>query len=100
MIKLAISTILLFSAIGAFAQDGTHRDGKTVFTQTCLMCHGELGNKGLAGAKDLTISTISDSLATAIVHDGKGAMMAYGKMLSAEELKNVVRYIKTLRAGC
>ena len=96
--KYVIILVSLLMSQYAFGQDHEPRDGKTIYTGTCLMCHGDLGDKGLAGAKNLITSTLSDSLSTAIIRDGKNAMMAYGSMLSEAELKNIVEYIKTLRA--
>ena len=97
MKKIAILSALIVLGFSSYGQEHVDRDGATVYTQTCLMCHGPLGDKGLAGAKNLIISTMSDSSTPAIVRDGKGAMMAYGTMLSEVELENIVVYIKTLR---
>ena len=97
MKKIAILSALIVLGFSSYGQEHVDRDGATVYTQTCLMCHDPLGDKGLAGAKNLIISTMSYSSTTAIVRDGKGAMIAYCTMLYEVELENIVVYIKTLR---
>lgn len=97
MKSISILFVLVALGLQSFAQSEP-RDGAAVYSATCLMCHGEDGDKGMAGAKHLSVSVLTDEEATTIVHDGKGAMMAYGTILSEAEIKNVVDYIKTLRA--
>jgi mono/diheme cytochrome c family protein len=79
--------------------------GEPVFKKNCLMCHGadgtgktKMGQK--LGAADLTsndIQSLSDEALAQTVRNGKGKMPAFDKTLSAEEITNVVQYVRTLR---
>lgn len=72
-------------------------NGAEIFKVNCITCHGENGAKMLAGAKDLSKSTLSDTDAENIIKNGKNSMQAYGKVLSDAEIKMLVEHIKTLR---
>ncbi len=71
--------------------------GKAVYEANCVMCHGEDGKKGLAGAKDLSVSTLSDNEKITVIMNGKGAMSPYKKVLTEDDIKAVVQYINTLK---
>ena len=71
--------------------------GRNVYSSKCSACHGDDGTRGLAGAKDLSTSTLSDQEVTEIIKSGKGSMAGYGAILSEKELSQVVEYVKTLR---
>jgi mono/diheme cytochrome c family protein len=73
------------------------RHGKAVYDANCVMCHGEDGKKGLAGAKDLSISSLNDNEKITVIMNGKGAMSPYKKVLSEEDIKAVVQYINTFK---
>lgn len=75
----------------------TATNGAEIFKGNCTSCHGENGAKMLAGAKDLSKSTLTDAEAVNIITNGKNAMQAYGKVLSEAEIKMLVEHIKTLR---
>ncbi|GAB4333745.1 MAG: hypothetical protein OHK0038_10090 [Flammeovirgaceae bacterium] len=71
--------------------------GKAVFTTYCQVCHGEEGNLGLSGAKNLQKSQLSEQEIWNIITNGKGNMAGYGKILSEQEIKAVSAYVQTLR---
>ncbi|MFT3884759.1 MAG: cytochrome c [Flavobacteriales bacterium] len=71
--------------------------GKSIFNSQCAMCHGRAGDLGLNGAKDLTTSALPADEVTAVVTNGRGAMMAYGKILDPGQVKDVVEHVLTLR---
>lgn len=71
--------------------------GRNVYSSKCTACHGNDGSKGLAGAKDLSTSKLTDEEMIEIVKSGKGTMAGYGAILSEAEVNQVVEYIKTLR---
>ncbi len=72
-------------------------EGEMVFNTNCAMCHGRKGDLGMNGAKDLSVSTLSRDEAIALVTNGKGTMMPYGKTLSKKEIEAVVDHVLTLR---
>lgn len=69
-----------------------------VYNTNCTMCHGRKGDLGMSGAKDLAASTLSREEVIALVTDGKGAMMPYGKTLSKKQIEAVADHVLTLRA--
>lgn len=71
--------------------------GKAVYTAYCQVCHGEEGNLGRSGAKNLQISTLSEQEVNNIIINGKGNMAAYEKVLSEQEVKAVTAYVLSLR---
>ncbi len=72
-------------------------NAKKVFKTNCASCHGFTGNLGINGSKDLTKSTISLEESVAQVYHGRGLMIPYKDVLSAEELVAVSKYAETLR---
>jgi len=86
-IKLTLVALIAISlvAMPAFA------DGAATYTAKCKMCHGANGEKNFP---DLSKSEVD--LAKSVT-DGKGKMPAYKTKLSADEIKGVVAYIKTLK---
>jgi mono/diheme cytochrome c family protein len=72
-------------------------DGKAVYDATCVTCHGPDGKLQLAGAKDLSITTLSTTEIKDQVLNGKNAMPSYNGKLSEEEIDAVVRYTEGLK---
>lgn len=62
----------------------------------CVACHGENGKGGIAGAKDMTISKLSDAEMAAMIKKGKNAMPKY-KNLTDDQVNSLVAYIRTLK---
>ena len=79
--------------------------GETVFKKNCVMCHGADGagktKMGVKlGAADLTssdIQALSDEALAQTIRNGKGKMPPFEKTLSADEIMQVVQYVRTLR---
>jgi cytochrome c6 len=60
-------------------------NGKAIFKQYCVTCHGADGKLGLNGAKNLTESQLDLDGRIAIVTNGKNMMTPYGEILSPQE---------------
>lgn len=71
--------------------------GKKLFKQNCVICHGIDGKLGLSGSKDLTVSTLTKDERISIVKNGKGTMNPFGAILKPEEIASVVEYTFTLK---
>jgi len=78
-------------------EEGKALSGAELYKINCESCHGETGNAGVSGAKDLSISTLSVADKKVIVSKGKGNMTAYDGILNASEINSVVDYIETLK---
>lgn len=74
-------------------------EGEMVFNTNCAMCHGRKGDLGMSGAKNLVTSTLKRDEVIAMVTNGKGAMMPYGKTLSKKQIEAVADHVLTLRAA-
>lgn len=72
-------------------------DGKMVYSERCVACHGKDGKLGFAGAKDLTKSNYKLNEIIHQVTNGKGAMTPFKNILSAEEIQAVSEYTLTLQ---
>ncbi len=75
----------------------TKEDATSLFTMRCASCHGDDGKLGVAGAKDLSISTLTDAEITSTIYNGKNGMSSFGGAFSEEQLKALVPVVKSLR---
>ena len=103
--------ILTMSILIAASVSARAADAKTNWANNCAQCHGTSG-KGdtkmgkMLNAMDLTDpkkqASFTDAQATAAIKDGvkqngKTTMKAFGGKLSAEEIKALVAYVRTLK---
>jgi cytochrome c6 len=79
-------------------------DAATLYKAKCALCHSADGSadnqtgKSLH-AKDLRSEEVqkrSDAELAAVITKGNGAMPAFGSMLSPEDIRNLVGYIRDL----
>ena len=100
---LLAATTAILSATPSRA-DSAH-PGKVVYDAKCAKCHGENGNgdtklgktlklKDLASAE---VQKMTDAEMTTLTTKGKNKMPAYEKKLSAQEITDVVKYIRTFK---
>jgi mono/diheme cytochrome c family protein len=81
-------------------------DGKQLYQQNCVKCHGENGRANtlrgwLSFAQNLSKAKWqernSDEDIIAAIQEGPGAMPAYAEKLSADEQQALVQYVRGLR---
>jgi mono/diheme cytochrome c family protein len=77
---------------------------ETLYKSKCAVCHGPDGSGSVTGKKmgahDFTTADVqgmSDTELSTIITNGKNKMPAYGKSLKAEDVKELVAYIRTLK---
>jgi cytochrome c6 len=101
-----IRGLLLCAALGIFATTArAQTGGEALYKGKCAACHGADGKGETAVGKannvrDLGSADVqkqSDDDIAAIIGNGKGKMPAYGKSLKAEQIKDLVAYIRTLK---
>ena len=99
MLLAVVAVIALVSAPAAQAA----ADGKALFDAKCAMCHGKDGvakpmAKGSANFNDAKWqeATKVEAIET-VITDGKGKMKGYKDKMSAEEIKAVGGYVKTIK---
>lgn len=68
--------------------------GLAVYQKQCMVCHGENGDAGLAGAANLKTSLLSKADKSIIVANGKGSMPKFSH-LSQNEIDAVLAYTET-----
>lgn len=97
--RFRITTIIMFGCATFFLQSFSSQsaDGETLFKKYCTRCHGPAGDRGLLGAKNLTVSVLSDEAIIRQIKEGKGFMPAFKKKISPEELSKLVTFVKGLR---
>jgi mono/diheme cytochrome c family protein len=97
----AIALVALAVALPAVAEDAP--DGKALYASKCAMCHGADGvaKKMAEGSgnfndpewqKKTTAETIEKD-----IHGGKGKMPKFEGKLTAEQIKAIAAYVKTLK---
>ena len=104
--KVITLILLVASALSLRAADP-----KALWDANCAQCHGKSGaadtkmGKTL-NAKDLTDSKVqaaftdakaTQSITEGVKENGKTTMKAFGGKLSAEEIKSLVAYVRTLK---
>jgi mono/diheme cytochrome c family protein len=72
--------------------------GASLYTMHCAQCHGEDGKLGSSGAKDLSVSKLSDDKILQIIKNGKGAMPSMKALLETDtNIQLVLSHVKALR---
>lgn len=99
-VMLFAAAVLSLATVPARAQSGAE-----VYKSKCAMCHGADGKGETPVGKSLKLRDLgsadvqkqSDAELTAITADGKGKMPAYKSKLSADQIKQVVSYMRTFK---
>src|SRR5271155_2211341 len=100
---LALPLTLLLAAAPAHAQKGDPDDGKDVYKKKCQSCHGANGDK--TTYKDVTFPALTDKKVQAESDadlkkesaEGKTGKMGSVKGMSAQDLADVVAYMRSLK---
>ena len=70
-------------------------NGKEIFEQNCVSCHGADGKLGASGAKNLALTKLEHGAIIDIITNGKTPMAPYKEALTAEQIEAVASYIET-----
>lgn len=73
--------------------------GEQLFVQRCAACHGKDGTAGIANAANLQSSALDIPAIKHTIANGRGAMPAFGKMLSGEDIQSLAEYVNGLKKG-
>jgi cytochrome c6 len=103
-LRAVIGLMGLVAMAFALPYAGAQGTAAGLYKTKCAVCHGADGKGDTAVGKadkirDLSSADVqqqSDAELTAIVTGGKGKMPAYGKSLKAEQIKDLVAYIRSL----
>jgi mono/diheme cytochrome c family protein len=72
-------------------------DGKSIYKNFCIACHGFYGNMGGSGAFDLTKSTLPTEERIQVITEGRKLMTPFKGLLSEEKIRAVAEYVETLK---
>ncbi len=105
MTKLISKALVVVLALGlAFTLTAKAADsGADTYKAKCASCHGPNGDGAMAkklGSKDLNSDDVqkqSDADLIKTVTDGKGKMPSYKGKLTDDQIKDVVKFVKTLK---
>jgi len=95
--KVQKKEVAEFATLAADAPLEASIHGKALYNNYCTVCHGQYGDAGMSGAKNLKISTLTQQEVVAIITNGKGTMPAYAKIMSEKEIACVTEYVISLR---
>jgi cytochrome c6 len=98
---VVITALLALSAAGACAQD----DVAVLYKTKCQACHGPDGKGDTAAGKKLgvkdfhspEVAKLSDAELFDITKKGKEKMPGYDKKLTDDQIKGLIRYIRSLK---
>ncbi len=99
VIAIALASAYFLASCGPEvpAYRNSASDGRAVYRQHCVICHGADGTLALNGAADLSRSALSFEERIHQIAMGKNTMPPFGGVLKEEEISAVAQYIETLR---
>lgn len=108
LFALTLWTSLWHSSSAAETPAADVANGKKIYSQHCAICHGKTGQGDGAAGKSLKPPprdfsqgkfkfNKGDAELLAFIKKGKGAMPAWGKILSDEQIQDVIAFIHTLK---
>lgn len=95
---LFIILVGLFSCTERKAQENNSNTisdsySKQLYTLNCASCHGKDGRLGVAGAKDLSQTSLSDNEKKNIILKGQNGMPSFENRLEIEDIDSIIQYI-------
>jgi mono/diheme cytochrome c family protein len=70
--------------------------GKAIYAQECVKCHGDNGKLGVMNAADLTATKLTTDEISQVIKNGKGVMPGFTQYSDAE-VKAISEYVLTLK---
>jgi mono/diheme cytochrome c family protein len=104
LVRVTRSLILAGAVVFLVSMSARADDSATLFKSKCSVCHGPDGKGDTTmgkklGAHDFSapdVQKLSDADLAAIIAKGKNKMPAYEKTLTADQIKGLVTYIRSL----
>lgn len=73
-------------------------DGKKIYKQYCVTCHGLYGDMGASGAFNLQTSVLAVEERVNVITNGRNLMTPFKSLLEPDEIKAVAKYTMELKA--
>jgi cytochrome c6 len=102
-----VGGLAVFAALGILGDSARAQGaGAATYKTKCAVCHGPDGKGDTSIGKTNKIRDLgsadvqkqSDAELTTIISDGKGKMPAYGKSLKADQVKELVAFLRSLKS--
>ncbi|MEP7195478.1 MAG: c-type cytochrome [Saprospiraceae bacterium] len=72
-------------------------NGKEIFKQNCVLCHGIKGDLMTNGAKNLTLSDLTLEERILVISKGRNIMTGFEEKLSPIEIQTVAEFTLSLK---
>ncbi len=103
--KKTATLIVISILVLAFAAVAQAEDAAAIYKAKCATCHGATGAGDTGMGKTLKVRALgsadvqkqTDDELNTIISKGKGKMPAYAGKLSADDVKGLVKFIRTLK---
>lgn len=73
-------------------------DGKKIYKQYCVTCHGLYGDMGASGAFNLQTSELAVEERVNVITNGRNLMTPFKSLLEPDEIEAVAKYTLELKA--
>jgi|JI61114C2RNA_FD_contig_31_4369184_length_834_multi_3_in_0_out_0_1 mono/diheme cytochrome c family protein len=70
---------------------------KKLYDQKCAICHGFDGNQQYAGAKNISVTSMTKSEIITQIAEGKGTMPPQKDVLTADEIEAIAEFVLQLQ---
>ena len=90
-------SLISFFGCGGAPKDLKPIDGKVIYLENCVRCHGGDGKAGNLGAADLSTSKLEKEMTFTVIKEGKNAMTGFFATLNDDQIHAVMDYIATLK---
>lgn len=97
ILRILLVALSLFICLVTAGFRNSNDAGQKLYEQHCTRCHGNDGTKGSFGAKNLRQSILPDAAIIRQIERGKGFMPPFRRKLTADEMVQVIVYIKSFR---
>jgi len=99
------SAALIAASLSIGLPAAVFADGAALYKARCAACHAADGSGNTPAGKNMKVKPFAsadaqkctDAELTKVISDGKGKMPAYGKKLTAAEIKSLVAVIRTMK---
>ena len=83
-------------AISTEMSETAVNNARQIYNQLCANCHGQDGQKGVAGATDLSSSMLTLAERKSVILNGRGNMPAFKGTLTEQEAEEIGAYTQML----
>lgn len=96
--------VVLFASCGQQTKSSEENKievtGAQLYSENCVICHGDDGKAGISGASDLSISELDEDSVRQYILKGKKSMPPFSFLFEEdkESLNRVVEHVESLRA--